>query len=88
MKIEVLLDKHRKAIYDSKMPPFKKEVFDLYTITPEGVRKSTITLVNNNGTWEEPKEHHDYVPSTMTYGKESKYRVIGYGCYTAKTILY
>ena len=88
MKIIVLLDSRRKAIYNSKMPPFKKEVFDLYTKTPRGVKKSTIILINNNGVWEEHKEYYHYAPSAMTYGKESRYNSIGEGTFRAKTILY
>ena len=88
MKIIVTLDSRRKAIYNSKMPALSKEVFDLYTKTPKGTKKSTIILINNNGTWEEPKEEYHYAPSAMTYGKESKYNSIGEGLFRAKTILY
>lgn len=86
MKIVILLDKNRKAIYESKMPAFNKEVFDLYTITPKGVKKSKITLINNNGTWEEPKKQYYYNPEPMKYGRDSKFKSIGEGLYRAKTI--
>lgn len=86
MKITVLLSKNRKAVYDSKMPAFNKETFDLYTITPKGVVKSKITLINNNGTWEQPKEQHYYTLEPRVYGSSSKYRSIGEGSFKAKTI--